>query len=93
MRFYDAYEYEIDTSLCKTEKRLKDLYFENQDRHLEKPHDIKDCRDIFVKASQTDRRDHLQIQYSFRVGELIRQYLLMMMDRHIIIGDNYFHME
>ena len=42
---------------------------------------------------QTDRRDHLQIQYSFRVGELIRQYLLMMMDRHIIIGDNYFHME
>lgn len=54
MRFYDAYEYEIDTSLCKTEKRLKDLYFENQDRHLEKPHDIKDCRDIFVKASQTE---------------------------------------
>ena len=54
MRFYDAYEYEIDTNLCKTEQRLKDLYFENQDRHLEKPHDIKDCRDIFVKASHTD---------------------------------------
>ena len=54
MRFYDAYEYEIDTNLCETEQRLKDLYFENQDRHLEKPHDIKDCRDIFVKASQTD---------------------------------------
>lgn len=54
MRFYDAYEYEIDTNLCKTEQRLKDLYFENQDRHLEKPHDIKDCRDIFVKASQTE---------------------------------------
>ena len=54
MRFYDAYEYEIDTNLCKTEQRLKDLYFKNQDRHLEKPHDIKDCRDIFVKASQTD---------------------------------------
>ena len=27
MRFYDAYEYEIDTNLCKTEQRLKDLFF------------------------------------------------------------------
>ena len=53
MRFYDAYEYEIDTNLCKTEQRLKDLYFKNQDRHLEKPHDI--IAEIFLSKPVRQR--------------------------------------
>lgn len=52
MRFYDSYEYEVNTNLRETEKSLKKLYLENPDRHLDLPQDVKNCRDIFIKASQ-----------------------------------------
>ena len=52
MRFYDAYEYEVNTDLRDTEKSLKKLYLENPERHLDQPQDVKNCLDIFIKASQ-----------------------------------------
>ncbi|WP_251388870.1 AraC family transcriptional regulator [Mediterraneibacter agrestimuris] len=51
MKFIEQYTREINTNLRPLEITLKKLYKQNQNRDLELPHKIEDCKDILTKAS------------------------------------------
>ena len=40
MKFSDQYQYEVNTDLRELEQVLKELWLKNQERSLDKPHDL-----------------------------------------------------
>lgn len=51
MKFSDQYQYEVNTDLRELEQVLKELWLKNQERSLDKPHDLEYVRDILLQAS------------------------------------------
>lgn len=78
MKFYDTYQYEVNTNLNQSEEILKELYLQYPERNLELPHKTEYIEDILQQAASKSTEffpiiltcKHILKEDSFFRGEL-----------------------